>query len=160
MHVQRSEWSEREVEPSRAKLGLVLLRRSPELLLHANFHPQLRQLLTEVKYMQLQHLPVPAGAKAIHEKAEVYRQQVTALQSVCNKYNRVSSIYKHPTSFHGCMNVCMHGVHACMQQHQQQHHHHHPSSSHSSNTNSSGSSDRGAATEQKQQHIMQQQQQE
>ncbi|XP_026191394.1 dynein beta chain, ciliary [Cyclospora cayetanensis] len=85
----RFEWSDNQVEPSKARLSAVLLKRQEGSLLRVNFHPELMGLLREVRYMKLQGLTVPPSAKAVHERAEVYRVQVSALQTLCHQYNRV-----------------------------------------------------------------------
>ncbi|KAL8434815.1 hypothetical protein ACSSS7_002952 [Eimeria intestinalis] len=85
----RRHWSETEVEPSRAKLAAVLLKRQEGSLLKVNFHPDLTRLLREVKYMELQGLQVPAAAKAVHARAEIYRVQVSSLETICGQYNQV-----------------------------------------------------------------------
>ncbi|KAL8454374.1 hypothetical protein Emag_001401 [Eimeria magna] len=85
----RLHWSETEVEPSKAKLSAVLLIRHEGSLLKVNFHPDLTRLLREVKYMELQGLEVPAAAQAVHERAEIYRVQVSSLETICEQYNQV-----------------------------------------------------------------------
>lgn len=78
------------MEPSKSKLSEVLLKRQEGALLRVNFHPKLTRLLREVKYMMLQGLSVPPAAKAVHERAEIYRVQVSSLEIICDQYNRVS----------------------------------------------------------------------
>lgn len=83
------------MEPSKAKLNAVLLKRQEGSLLKVNFHPQLTRLLREVKYMQLQGLQVPPEAKAVYERAEIYRVQVSSLETICDQYNQVSMFVFH-----------------------------------------------------------------
>lgn len=87
---QRKQWSQTEVKPSKQELAAVLLKRQDSGgLLRVNFDPKLTRLLREVKYMELQGLEVPPDAKAIHEKAEVYRVRASSLEILCEQYNQV-----------------------------------------------------------------------
>jgi len=63
--------------------------------LKVNFDPALVRLLREVRYLTLLNQGVPASAKSIYDKVEIYRVQTVSLEMIVDNYNRIIKVL-HP----------------------------------------------------------------
>ncbi|CAD7941439.1 unnamed protein product [Amoebophrya sp. A120] len=84
------EWKATQVEPTKEKLKMRLLRRMEKTgLLKVNFDPALVRLLRETRYFLLFGLEVPDTALNIFSRADVYRTWCGQFDIVVGKYNAV-----------------------------------------------------------------------
>ncbi|NXL65574.1 DYH9 protein, partial [Chordeiles acutipennis] len=85
------DWSQTVSEKSQYNLTQPLIRRDPETkLTTVNFDPQLVSVLREVSYLSGSQMgTIPATAAEIYSSKESYRQMVTNLDLMVNRYNKV-----------------------------------------------------------------------
>ncbi|PHJ22031.1 dynein heavy chain family protein, partial [Cystoisospora suis] len=86
---RRQRWGDTAVLPTKEKLRDLLLRRTDAGLLKVNFDPALTRLMREVKYLELQKLPVPEGAREVYAKFTTYRKQTDTMEMVVTMYNQI-----------------------------------------------------------------------
>ncbi|PFH34573.1 dynein heavy chain family protein [Besnoitia besnoiti] len=85
----RTAWGATSVAPTREKLADLLLRRTENGLLKVNFDPALTRLMREVKYLELQDLAVPEGAREVYAKFNTYRRQTDSMEMIVSMYNQI-----------------------------------------------------------------------
>ncbi|NWI85455.1 DYH9 protein, partial [Pitta sordida] len=85
------DWSQTVSEKSQYNLTQPLIRRDPETkLITVNFDPQLVSVLREVSYLSGSRAgAIPATAAGIYCSRESFRQLVTSLELMGNRYNKV-----------------------------------------------------------------------
>ncbi|CBZ52391.1 hypothetical protein NCLIV_021800 [Neospora caninum Liverpool] len=85
----RKVWGDTSVESTKEKLEDLLLRRTENGLLKVNFDPALTRLMREVKYLEMQELPVPSGAREVYAKFDIYRRQTDSMETIVSMYNQI-----------------------------------------------------------------------